>query len=704
MNTRFKFALIRHLNSDRHQGFALPMAMMVGMVMLVVGITMVIRAQGDQSKAVAQTSKTIANAAAEAGLTRIQNFLVQNPALAQYSMEEWKTAMVAYQGNANTTDATLTGMVGLLKQQSCSYSGQSDATIKQTLVPTMATFVASSGNSATGVENSLPNPDSSNSTFAPSFQLKGYVYSNKKAQAVLVGKAGQQSKATLAVTIPVDNNKLDASTQAFPGLWVREYLRAGQNDNNPGTLNAHVLYDCGINAGTFTTTAQTNGSASGYTYYVSSGTANGGTAIRVALPTGNPAPEKSLLPMPNPPTSAPSGVTPVSLGSITSSLTLPRTTSNASPNNVNDTTSSSNYSSTTDTYYYTVSSISGNGVNLQFTPGKKVVVFLTGNISIGGTSQITHRCTGTSGCDATDVQILGSTSNTKGSFITKGTSAVCSLFFWAPTYTVEMSGGGNAGACASDTNPATTNPPSQPANQNGIYWVRAWIGGGQGAHQALNQSGSSWTQIKSVASLPAVQLGVPTEWAMKADDYTLTLNQTTPSTNTADAKSPTGSCTVPNLVGMTLTDADSTANITQAILSAGLGGGGGTMNNTYPNDTTQTTVTTVSAQDPAAGPYGSDCSQKMMTYTYKIPTGLIPTTLIDAATNNGTADALINGVTVNGTQCFTVGTKTIQSGGTGSPKVKSISFTPVGGSTVTWTTIPANAYVTCGIAINYTYR
>jgi hypothetical protein len=55
MNARFQFIFIRHLNQERHQGFAVLMAMMMGMIMLVLGGTVILRSQGDQSKVVATT-------------------------------------------------------------------------------------------------------------------------------------------------------------------------------------------------------------------------------------------------------------------------------------------------------------------------------------------------------------------------------------------------------------------------------------------------------------------------------------------------------------------------------------------------------------------------------------------------------------------------------------------------------------------------
>jgi hypothetical protein len=586
---------------NSHRGFALPIALMVGLVILVVGATMIIRAQSDQSNVISQKAKTVANAAAETGMTRLQNTILQYPAIAQYSMEEWQNVVTAYTANANTTDATLTGLVATVRTQSCDAKSKTDAQVKSDLVLAMSTMAAST-------DQTLPNPDSSNSNFAPYYKLvKYYYYPDGTAKFHLLGKAGSNGNArsNLVATVPVAGDKITNPTvAAFPGLWVKQYLRAGQNDNNPGTLEAHVAYDCGINAGTFTTSAG-NGSASGYTKYVSSGTSGGGTAIRVALPTGDPAPEVTLMPMPDPPSSA-SGVTPASLGSITGSLTLPRSGT--------DTTSSSNYKSSNQTYYYTASSISGNGVNLQFTAGQKVVIFLTGNISIGGSSQITHNCGNVSGCDATDVHILGSTSSANGLFSTGGNSAVCSIFFWAPTYTVDMNGGGNAGDCPSG------------ANQNGIYWVKAWQGGGQGSHEALVESGSGWDKVKSVVTLPVKnKLGSTTQWGMVDDTYAVTpptaaqlvaIAAIRAGTTTTTSQNST-TCTVPSLTNITLTDAASLNLVTSAIANAGLTAGTATVSTSGSDGVQSQTLTAGSSVT---------CGTTTLGYTYKLPTN--PTCLV----------------------------------------------------------------------------
>ncbi|MFN5515975.1 MAG: hypothetical protein ACK5CA_14845 [Cyanobacteriota bacterium] len=613
MNAKFRFYLLNYLATRRQRGFALPIVVMCGLVIAVVGATMVMQGMQDNNKVVSQKTKSVADAAAEAGLVRLQNMITQNPALAQYSMEEWRTAIAAYEANPNTNDATLAGIVKSVKSQSCTASAQTDAQVKSSLVTSFTSVGVTSANATT--TQSLQSSNNSNPNFAPFYQLKNYYYyPNGTAKVKLVGLAGANGngKSNVVATLPVSGGTVSNPTSsAFPGLWVKQYLRAGQNNNNPGTLDAHVAYDCGMNVGTFTTTAG-NGSSSGYTEYVSSGSSGGGTAVRVALPTGQPAPEVSLIPMPDPPSSAPSGVTPASLGSITGSLTLPRS---------EDTTTSANYKASNQTYYYTASSIAGNGVNLQFTPGQKVVILLTGNISIGGSSQITHNCGSTPGCDATDVQILGATANTSGLFSTGGNSAVCSIFFWAPTYTVDMNGGGNAGDCPSG------------ANQNGIYWVKAWQGGGQGSHQALNQSGSNWNKVKSVVTLAAKpKLGSPTQWLTVDDTHNVTaptadelaqiaaLRASTATGTTQNNQSQT--CTVPPLTNIALVNSSSLNTVNASITNAGLTLGTATAATTG-DDGVQTQTLTAGASVTCGSSMG---------YTYKLPANPVPNAPVLTAT------------------------------------------------------------------------
>jgi len=499
MNTHFKIALLKHLSSKPQAGFTLVLVLFAGLVVAVVGATMVVQGMGDQNKVVSQKAKASANASAEAGISRAQQFLSKYPHLATQNISQWQSYVAAYNTPATTDDIPLNQLVVEVKKDSCESAKQTDAAVKTALMNEMQPLLASvDPTAAVG----LP-PSSSNWTNKFRFKNYGWDNASKTATArfqgvVLASNGGQAvAKSDLEIKFPVEPDSVVIPSSMFPGLWVKEYVQAGTNNSNPGKLDAEVVYDCTVDPGTLSTTAG-NGANAGYTEYRSANNAaNGDKALRLSLPTGSLAPQITQIPMPEPPTTAPTGVTAVALGNIDDDLTLPQ---------AGDTTASANYDSATQTYYYRANSIDvGSNESLIFTPGQKVVLLVNGNISVGGTGAIAHNCVGTSNCDATDVQIIGTGSN--GTFATAGNAAVCSIFFWAPNYTVTMNGGGHAGDCPSG------------ANQNGIYWVKAWTGGGQGSHQALNQSGSNWNKMTTVKAVPLKnKMSNPNSWTAQADD------------------------------------------------------------------------------------------------------------------------------------------------------------------------------------------
>lgn len=486
MKPRFVLNFLTAGRKKDSAGFALPLVIMGGLVITVAAAAIVMKGMNDQNQVTAQAAKSTADQAAEAGLTQVQAFLLKNPVLAKKHFSQWGSTA---SGSFVPNDAFLTEAAAELQGASCNYKNMTVDAVKAALVTEITAFY----DQTMSAPKALPNP-SGNGAKAPKFQMVDYRFdaSQQKGVVHVRGLAGEdnspnQAKTNLVASFPITDGSAPF-TGVVPGLWVKGTITAGQNVNNPGSVNAQVIYEC--DKPTFTTSAG-NGQNSGYTEYVSG-------SQRIALPNSMDPPGASPIPMPDPPTSAPAGVTPASLPTVTGNLTLPRSGT--------DTTSSSNYNSANQTYYYTINStsgksVSGNGVNLQFTPGQKVVLFLTGNVDIGGNSQIVHDCSGVSGCDATDVQIIGPIANASGTFSTGGNSAVCSIFFWGPTYTLNLSGGGNAGNCSSG------------ANQNGIYWAKSWTGGGQGSHNALHQTGTTWEVINPIANFKVKnRLGANSDW------------------------------------------------------------------------------------------------------------------------------------------------------------------------------------------------
>jgi hypothetical protein len=75
MDWLMKNRLYLHLMANKEKGFALPLAMLIGLILMVTGMTMMMRAQGDQSKVIAQNARADAFRSSEVGLARVQDLL-----------------------------------------------------------------------------------------------------------------------------------------------------------------------------------------------------------------------------------------------------------------------------------------------------------------------------------------------------------------------------------------------------------------------------------------------------------------------------------------------------------------------------------------------------------------------------------------------------------------------------------------------------
>ncbi len=99
MDWSMKNRLYLHLMANREKGFALPLAVLIGLILMVTGITMMMRVQGDQSKVIAQKARADALRSSEAGVTRVQDLLNSVRVMAKFnsncpSGDCWQTAQV----------------------------------------------------------------------------------------------------------------------------------------------------------------------------------------------------------------------------------------------------------------------------------------------------------------------------------------------------------------------------------------------------------------------------------------------------------------------------------------------------------------------------------------------------------------------------------------------------------------------------------
>jgi hypothetical protein len=100
MDWLMKNCLCLHLMANREKGFALPLVLLIGVILMVTGITMMMRVQGDQSKVIAQKARADSLTSSEVGVARVQDLLNSARVMAKVdsnceSGEDcWQTAQV----------------------------------------------------------------------------------------------------------------------------------------------------------------------------------------------------------------------------------------------------------------------------------------------------------------------------------------------------------------------------------------------------------------------------------------------------------------------------------------------------------------------------------------------------------------------------------------------------------------------------------
>jgi hypothetical protein len=239
MNARLKLFFLANLSRQKigsDRGFALPMALMVGMVILVVGVTMIIRAQSDQSKVISQVQTSQADAIAEAGATRYMDFLNRHPVLLSAADHtKWSDQWTKY--IEREIDGT--------GQPGGSDTPQSGATCQDTNLDSAGNAVGPSnpdGVTSTQITetwaNTLGNGQEVNNGQGK-FKLVGYKYDSATKTAALgiqgivgAGSAGQatsqvkytfqigQKQSTPASPSPSGTPIIP---QTNPGLWARSF-------------------------------------------------------------------------------------------------------------------------------------------------------------------------------------------------------------------------------------------------------------------------------------------------------------------------------------------------------------------------------------------------------------------------------------------------------------------------------------------------
>jgi Tfp pilus assembly protein PilX len=439
MNKKLAIALITR--SD-NKGFALPIVMGIGLIIVLLGAVMMVRSQGDRVTASTQKATTQGLSAAETGVTRYQSLVNNNRAIA------------AYPDCSGTRDSSGT----------CPDSGSTGSWSNATSISGLTS--CSGGNPTTVSSNSTSqwqDIDSSDSSRGQ-YRLISYSYLSDAGSGTStpgtgtlivegrVNQSGSGSSASkdvgtsttrLQVKIPVQTG--DINNIPIPGLWLTE----GGTGNN--TIDADVLLnDCTVNLSDITITS---GRTKNYTTL--------GFPSLPTKPTFISSPNNQVLGTINSSNMTALGAT--DIGGSHKRLTLPRT---------GDTANSSGI------YEYSVTSIDiPQNSELLITPGQKVKLYLDNGITSGG--NIIHNCDGVSNCKPTDFQIYGYGGS--GTEICTNGNNYVEAFIFAPNYSVGVAGSG-----------------SSVGGIKGSVWAKGWsnnTGCGSNTSNTVVEQLATWSEI-----------------------------------------------------------------------------------------------------------------------------------------------------------------------------------------------------------------
>lgn len=383
MNKKLKIYLIRR---SSEQGFAMPIAIGMGLIMILIAATMIIRSQGYQVTASAQKSTAQSLSVAEAGVTRVQQFLNKYRSF----------ATVNYPWSSYATNTT-TGL-------GCSTS-------------------SSLYTAANAFDNwqQIGNGDDQ-------FKVTSYTYSvtnntTNTGEGILVveGRSRQgttvNSITKLRVNIPVERKFVPSFSP--PGVWASSYS-LGNND-----FKTDVVVDAGCTS-SITSSQEANN--------FSPVTAASVQFIRdPSLTLPSPLPVPTQCPPPASFTSANKPCAIYITGPVSGDQIFPRVNDLLLPAaggyGITGTGTNGEY-----IYYITKGSgtksvdLGGND-QLTITPGQKVTFYLEGNFNTTGGSDIIHNCGVLLNCSSTDFQIFGGQNTTQ--ILVRGNSTI-DAFIFAP--------------------------------------------------------------------------------------------------------------------------------------------------------------------------------------------------------------------------------------------------------------------------------
>ena len=315
-------------------GFALPVAIGMGLVMIIVAASMIGRAQSDQTITNSQRETSRALSTSEAGIIRVQSFLSQHKILATKNLDKWSStldSLLPHQANCRLINLAAT------KQQTELFKN----------------------NNWISIDNNDPNKGR--------YKILDYQYRDGIGKLTVAGEIDaynttqNSAKSTLTVEIPISN---ESAKIAPPALWANTF-NLSPNQKITGQIQASACPQLpsidpdGIIGVDLSNILLINGVPTG----------------QIVADPFTPIPSSKAVP-----------ATAISLPAITTSIQLPRLRSIDTP----DPNGEYHYFVDID------NTISGHSIKLKdldlikidVTAGQKVNLYLKGNIDLSGSQTL----------------------------------------------------------------------------------------------------------------------------------------------------------------------------------------------------------------------------------------------------------------------------------------------------------------------------
>lgn len=423
MNWSMNNLLYLHLMANKEKGFALPLALLIGLILMVTGMTMMMRAQGDQSKVIAQRVRSDSLTSSETGVTRVRDLLNSVRVMARFNSncesgeDCWQTAEVP-SGNPSTNSFLQRDLKKLAIATACGNPSRNNEIADKILAPT---------------EQRAANPglrdlasgqwfDLGNNRY---YRVVGYNFddTNPPPDGLGWGVLTLEGLSRTSAAEDLTNINIDRDTDDNAASRNRVVVTVGIFNSPPPAFDRNTVPALWISEGTADDGAKFQGDV----------------VEEVVSPECEANQDKIQQPTsdaPNPPYKAQfvgvsfpdlPRIPGPSLGDLTSSETFPRTGDTASTSGV---------------YEYIVNNINldeEDDEKITITPGQRVVFYVKGNIN----GAIEHDCGSVTGCKSGNLQIYADGSGSTAPQICLRGDQRLEAFIFAPDYSLGKTGTGD---------------------------------------------------------------------------------------------------------------------------------------------------------------------------------------------------------------------------------------------------------------------